>query len=125
MKDKPCSKAYKVTARGDCKDCGWARSSHAPNFDRAFRPGGYLHKLDSDDVPAFRADAEADKCTHNQGHWVVRHPADDSLWVFSPTTQLQKDIWLSEAYSPKEKEERVQLLRWFCTHTDCGTVQRP
>jgi hypothetical protein len=68
-----------------------------------------------------------DSCTgHSKsgavsGAWVVVCPMTGSQFMFSPPTQVQKDIWLS---AEKGMEvERMSMLRWFCF--ECGTVQKP
>lgn len=56
------------------------------------------------------------------GNWLVE--LDGKLHVFDPSTQLQKDIWLSsnrEAGVPEETA--LGALRWQC-HA-CGVVQMP
>lgn len=64
---------------------------------------------------------EAPKCEHKGGQWVVVYK--NTLRLFDPPTQLQKDIWLSVAKTEKTREARLAALRWRC-HT-CGTVQVP
>lgn len=63
----------------------------------------------------------AEKCEHNQGQWVVEW--ENRFFPFVHANQLQKDIWLGDADSPKNKEKRIELLRWYCSA--CGNCQRP
>ena len=53
----------------------------------------------------------------------VEHDGDH--YMFSPNTQMQKDIWLSDAGHLLKggKEEALKMLRWYCF--SCRTVQTP
>ena len=57
------------------------------------------------------------------GCWIVEHDGDH--YMFSPNTQMQKDIWLSDAGHLLKggKEEALKMLRWYCL--SCRTVQTP
>lgn len=64
------------------------------------------------------------KCDHkhkNSGKWVVAWEGKFYPLVYG--TQLQKDIWLSATRSEKEKNRRMNLLRWYCF--TCSNVQEP
>lgn len=89
------------------------------------RPPGYDYLLMDRPIVDLVGDTYtsklSDKCEHNTGQWVVEW--DERFYPFVYANNLQKDIWLGAAKSEKDKNRRMNLLRWFC-HT-CGTVQRP
>lgn len=62
------------------------------------------------------------KCTHDvtKGQWLVSWEGE--LYSIQPSSQLQKDIWLSEAKG-QTGQDQVDKLRWFC-HL-CGNIQMP
>jgi hypothetical protein len=60
-----------------------------------------------------------EKCDHTTGQWTVKWKKD--FYLFDPPTQLQKDIWLSNAGI--RKQEAIKMLRWFCH--ECGNIQPP
>ena len=62
------------------------------------------------------------KCSHNSGRWIVQNPGE-VLYHFTPSTQMQKDIWLQHARNDKEKQKLLSLLRWQCF--SCNNIQDP
>jgi hypothetical protein len=60
--------------------------------------------------------------TAPSGAWFVEHA--DRFYAVSPSTQLQKDIWLGDAATQLgDKEKALAMLRWYCF--TCKTVQAP
>lgn len=83
---------------------------------------GQDYLIEFDDRP--RADKCACKSSNPMfpsGAWLVEH--DGKLYAFSPSTQMQKDIWLGSAERSIGKEAGIAMLRWFCF--GCQTVQAP
>jgi hypothetical protein len=55
------------------------------------------------------------------GCWIVEHQG--RLYTFEPSTQLQKDFWLSAARQTIGESKAIAMLRWYCF--TCQTVQTP
>jgi len=66
------------------------------------------------------------KCDHRvtDGRWLVLK--DNEIFMFDPSTQMQKDVWLSEGKDKggeEEHERRIKMLRWLCYR--CNNIQEP
>lgn len=69
-----------------------------------------------------RCGCKSTRTSRPSGCWVVAHDGDH--YTFSPSTQLQKDIWIdSAAQQLSGKDAAIKMLRWFCFV--CCTVQLP
>lgn len=55
------------------------------------------------------------------GRWLVLF--EGQLYGIEPSTQIQKDIWLSDAARTVKKDDAIAMLRWWCF--SCRTVQSP
>ena len=95
---------------------GWTRDQVARMESRIMDkpPGSWC--LEKITRPVQESDQ---KCDHNRGQWVVKW--GDKFYIFDPATQLQKDIWLSNAGI--KVMDAMKLLRWFCW--ECGNIQMP
>lgn len=73
-------------------------------------------------VPLRTVPADAPKCEHNRGRWLVRY--GEATYAIDPNTQFQKDVLRGSMEQRGASSEAVDaVLRWHCF--ECDTVQVP
>ena len=62
----------------------------------------------------YRLEEEEGYCDHSptHGRWGIKW--EEKFYVFSPGTNLQKDIWLGEAKKKIGAKKAHKALRWWC-----------